>query len=72
MYTDNVQWMLDNASVDAVESGTAWYPIVRRWCKVKAVEYSVRPVVVSALISALSPRNSWERNLTDAEQVLLN
>ncbi len=72
VYTDNVQWMLDNASVDAVESGKAWYPIVRRWCKVKAAEYGVRPVVVAALISALSPRNRWERNLSDAEQVLIN
>jgi len=64
--------MLDQASTDAVEAGLAWYPIARRWCKVKAREYGVRPVVVAALISALSPRNKWERNLYDAEQVLIN
>jgi len=67
---DNILWMLEGASPDAVLSGQAWYPIVRRWCHVKATEYGVRPVVVAALISALSPRNKWSRNLSDAEQVL--
>ncbi len=72
MYSDNIMWMLNDASSDAVESGRAWYPLARRWCYAKADEYGVRPVVVAALISALSPRNRWERNLYDAEQVLLN
>ncbi|MCK5308743.1 MAG: hypothetical protein KAJ73_09040 [Zetaproteobacteria bacterium] len=67
---DNIMWMLEGASQDAILGGQAWYPIVRRWCRVKAAEYEVRPVVVAALISALSPRNKWKRNLSDAEQVL--
>lgn len=69
---DNILWMLDGASSHAIEAGKAWYPIARRWCQVKAREYGVRPIVVAAIISALSPRNKWQRNLYDAEQVLIN
>jgi len=67
---DNVLWLLEGASSDAVAGGTQWYPIARRWCKLQAKRYDVRPVVVAAIISALSPRNKWATNLKDTIAVL--
>jgi hypothetical protein len=69
---ENVLWFYEQASPEAVQSGLAWYDIASRWCHIKAQEYEVRPEVVAAIVSALSPRNKWQRNLYDTEQVLLN
>ena len=67
---DNVLWLLEGASSDAIAGGTQWYPLARRWCKLQAKQYDVRPVVVAAIISALSPRNKWKTNLEDTITVL--
>lgn len=67
---ENILWLLEGASSDAIAGGTEWYPLARRWCKLQAKQYDVRPVVVAAIISALSPRNKWKTNLEDTIAVL--
>lgn len=66
----NIISVFKDAPPDLVESGRSWYPRARNWCKLRADMYGVPIREVAAVVSALSPRNRWERNLIDADQVL--
>jgi hypothetical protein len=48
-----------------------WYPDAHKWAQFKAQQYEVEVDVVAAIISALSPRNEWTRNLYDADKLLM-
>jgi len=53
-----------------VEENKFWYARARLWCVHRAQMYDVSVRTIAAVISALSPRNKWERNLVDADQLL--
>ena len=54
----------------SVESGAKWYEIANDHAKRLSTKYDVPTYKVAAIISALSPRNKWERNVVDAENIL--
>lgn len=58
------------ATVTERIAGREWYP--RAWQAAESIgaEYNLAPVTVAGIIAALSPRNRWERNLTDAENII--
>lgn len=61
----------DLATEDHIEVGTAWYSIANHFVKDLSTELEAfTPNQIAGVISALSPRNKWERNLYDAKQVL--
>lgn len=66
----NIVQVYEDAPPDLVESGRSWYARARNWCLHRASTYGVSIREVAAVVSALSPRNRWERNLIDADQVL--
>lgn len=66
----NITQVFQDAPPDLVEAGKSWYPQARAWCEQRAHLYGVSTRTVAAVVSALSPRNKWERNLFDADQVL--
>jgi hypothetical protein len=66
----NILEVYHNAPVDLKESGALWYAQAHHWCEVRAQLYGLSVETVAAVVSALSPRNKWERNLKDADQVL--
>jgi len=68
---NNILWLLEQASPDAHHDGMHWYPDANKWATYKAAQYSVEVDVVAAIISALSPRNEWTRNLYDTDQLLM-
>lgn len=58
------------ATVTERIAGREWYP--RAWQAAESIgaEYNLAPVTVAGIIAALSPRNRWERNLIDAENII--
>jgi hypothetical protein len=60
------------ATAKEFEDGTDWYCNAHYKCKLLADLYSVPLATVAGIVAALSPRNKWERNLIDAELVLLH
>lgn len=55
---------------DLVSQGEAWYLQANIWCERVAVNYGISTYKVASVLSALSPRNKWERNKVDAEAVI--
>lgn len=53
-----------------VDEGRAWYPYAHEYSTDLATEFKVSVRLAAAVISILSPRNRWERNLEDAYNVL--
>lgn len=68
---DNILWFLEQASQAAYEDGMNWYQDAYKWSMFKADQYDVDAEVVAAIISALSPRNEWSRNLYDTDRLLM-
>ncbi len=67
----NILWFLEQASQAAYEDGMNWYQDAYKWSMFKADQYDVTAEVVAAIISALSPRNEWSRNLFDTDRLLM-
>lgn len=67
---ENLKYFYDKATEEDKASGKAWYYKAHEFCARNAVQYGYNVETVAAVISALSPRNKWERNLIDAESVL--
>jgi hypothetical protein len=55
---------------DLVSQGESWYLQANIWCEKLAVNYGISTYKVASVLSALSPRNNWERNKQDAEAVI--
>ena len=47
-----------------------WYSEVNYWCSLVSMEYKVPMYKVCGILSALSPRNKFDRNLTDTLGVI--
>ena len=67
---ENLRYFFNEADEDTVDAGRAWYLQANIWCELMAVRYGVSAYKVASVLSALSPRNKWERNKHDAEAVL--
>jgi hypothetical protein len=66
----NVLNVYQSCSPAEVLENKGWYMRAHKWCEQRAQMYNLDVRTVAAVISALSPRNKWERNLVDADQVL--
>lgn len=66
---ENLRMYFDLASQDQIESGKHWYYNAHDICT-NLASGNFTPEQVAGVISALSPRNKWERNIIDAETVL--
>lgn len=67
----NLIYWYGQASKEQRASGINWYQRAHDFCQSRAEHFGVSPEVVAGVVSALSPRNKWERNLRDADSVLL-
>ena len=66
----NVLQVYQSCSLAEIEMNKDWYARARLWCEHRARMYGLEVRTVAGVISALSPRNKWERNLVDADQLL--
>ena len=65
----NVSHWHDMASHDMKQDGLVWYDEAQEFALGMANEFGISPVMAGGVISALSPRNKWERNKIDAWNV---
>ena len=73
MTATNVQNILsvyNLANAADTVTGTNWYPQAKRAAAVMASRYGIHIHEAAGVIAALSPRNRWERNLQDAENLI--
>tara|TARA_A100000172_G_scaffold78941_1_gene65143 strand:- start:113 stop:760 length:648 start_codon:yes stop_codon:yes gene_type:complete len=55
------------ATTQEIQAGRDWYPSALKICHSISNRYNVPASTVAGVISALSPRNEWSRNIIDAE-----
>lgn len=67
---NRIQATLDLATAADHIEGLNWYPTCRDAAYLIAQEYEIKVEKVIAVISALSPRNNYKRNLVDAESIV--
>lgn len=65
-----IQKYIEQGNKQQLFDGTNWYKRVNRHCNALSEKYNVDAWKVAGVISALSPRNNFKRNLQDAESVI--
>ena len=68
-HSKNLDFFFNSATNAQIEAGKRWYYDVNQFCKELAKEFETTPLTVAQVISALSPRNKWRRNLIDCKVV---
>ena len=66
----HIQALLDLASVAEQSEGLSWYQRANLAAVRLADQYEISIDTAAGVIAALSPRNKWERNLIDAENLI--
>lgn len=66
----HIQALLDLASAGEQADGMFWYRRANAAAVRLADQYEVSIPTAAGVIAALSPRNKWERNLIDAENLI--
>jgi hypothetical protein len=62
--------LFNSATNNEISRGLNWYSDANVICNNLAAKYNVDAYKVASVISALSPRNKWDRNIKDAETVI--
>jgi hypothetical protein len=68
---DNLKVLWNQASTNEVLNGLSWYTVAHNHCESISYYYGLPVHTVTAIVSALSPRNKWNRNLKDCESVIM-
>jgi hypothetical protein len=71
MSVNNILETYIKASEQDLIEGMSWYENANSFCKRLSVTYQFPVVKVAAVVSLLSPRNRWEKNKVDAENLFL-
>lgn len=66
----HIQALLDLASVSDQAEGLTWYERANYAAVRLADQYEIHIHTAAGVIAALSPRNNWDRNLIDAENLI--
>lgn len=67
---NRIKAVYDLATPHEITVGRAWYPQAYEVARIMASDYHLCVQTVVGVIAALSPRNKWERNLLDAENLI--
>ena len=67
---NRIKAVYDLATPHEIAVGRAWYPQAYETARIMASDYGLCVQTVVGVIAALSPRNKWERNLLDAENLI--
>jgi len=65
----NLDKYFNLASEDDIKNGLVWYQQANDICKDISQKYGTSTFIASGVISALSPRNKWAKNIQDAYTV---
>lgn len=64
-YYKNIDRIFRQATSQDIKEGLAWYKEANEFCKTVAIVYDIPVWKVALVVSALSPRNKWNRNKQD-------
>lgn len=64
--------LFSKASSEDIDHGLRWYRDANKICVRLANKHRLPLYKVVGVLSALSPRNKWERNIKDTESVILH
>lgn len=67
----NLIYWYEQASLEEHANGLDWYQRANEFCEARAEHFGVSPEVVAGVVSALSPRNKWGKNIEDTTRVLM-
>jgi hypothetical protein len=70
MSVSNILGVYQLASVADRKIGGQWYPDALAICNTIATKYGVNVYTVAGVMAALSPRNRWERNIQNCENLV--
>ena len=70
MSTKNILAVYNLANVGDRIEGASWYGTAKKHAQALADQYGIHVDTAAGVIAALSPRNKWERNLADAENLI--
>jgi hypothetical protein len=71
MTESNLKAIWQQARTEEILNGLSWYTTAHNQCEAISYYYGLPLHTVAAIVSALSPRNKWVRNLQDCEQVIM-
>jgi hypothetical protein len=69
-FTREIRDTYSRATADELQRGSSWYLEANQYAERLGEKYSLGIDVVSAVIAALSPNNSWEVNKRDADRLI--
>lgn len=58
------------ATLTEQQDGVTWYPRARAIAQGLADRYGIHQAEAAGVLAALSPRNKWERNVSDADALI--
>lgn len=66
----NIKAIYELAGVEEIADGMAWYGVAKSIAMVLADQYDITTAQAVGVLTALSPRNRWSRNVVDAEALI--
>ena len=66
----NIKAIYELAGAAEIADGMAWYGIAKSIATVLADQYGITAAQAVGVLTALSPRNRWSRNVADAEALV--
>lgn len=70
MSVDNILAIYKMATPEEKRDGIVWYVDAYRDCNRIAIDLDVPVHIVTGVVAALSPNNKWERNVTNARDLI--
>lgn len=71
MTVQNIVSVFNMATPDEKRDGIVWYAEAQKTARLVAEEYEVPLHIVVGVIAALSPNNKWDRNVVNAEELIV-
>lgn len=67
----NLNNIFEDATSENIYNGSRWYSKANIICQSLSQKYDIPVDTVAKVMSVLSPRNKWERNILDAKNVII-
>ena len=68
--SNNLDLVFNMANSSQIKHGKEWYKLANYECTIIAIKHNIDLYKVIQVVSALSPRNKWNRNLIDADNLI--
>ena len=66
---NNLNYWFNKATKEDIKEGLEWYQTAHDICKDIAIQFNTTTLIAAQVISALSPRNKWDKNIKDTYKV---